>query len=373
MTPAETDSLIYRVAFASMRGITPALAAGLMARLGSEQAFFEASEQTLASLTGTARSGVFGRAYRDERLERARREADFIIANDITPVYHTDPGYPHRLREAEDAPLMLYTLGQADLNSEVMIGVVGTRHATSYGIGFVDSLIEGLAAKLTARPVIVSGLALGIDIAAHRAAIRHGLPTVAVLAHGLNTIYPAVNRSTAVSMAHGAGLLVTDYLSSDPIHKGNFLARNRIVAGLVDCLIVVESAAKGGALITARIADGYSRDVFAVPGRLGDRYSAGCNRLIASQQAQLITGPDDLIEAMRWPVREAEPEQLELFPALSADDQAIIDLLAERGEARPAEIALALNRPVGKVMASLVDLEFKGRVTAFPGGLYRPG
>ena len=167
-------------------------------------------------------------------------------------------------------------------------------------------------------------------------------------------------------------MLLTDYRSCDPIHKGNFLARNRIVAGLVDCLIVVESAAKGGALITARIADSYSRDVFAVPGRLGDKFSAGCNKLIARSRAHLITGADDLIEAMQWPVREEETAQLSLFPELSPADQAIIDLLSERGEARPAEIALALGQPIGKIMAALVDLEFKGRAIAFPGGLYRP-
>ncbi len=267
---------------------------------------------------------------------------------------------------------MLYGLGNADLNPPASIAIVGTRHATPYGTAFVDALIKRLAQRMAIKPLIVSGLAFGIDIAAHRAALREGLPTAAVLAHGLNTIYPAQHRTTAVEIARSEGMLLTDYRSCDPIHKGNFLARNRIVAGLVDCLIVVESAAKGGALITARIADSYSRDVFAVPGRLGDKFSAGCNKLIARSRAHLITGADDLIEAMQWPVREEETAQLSLFPELSPADQAIIDLLSERGEARPAEIALALGQPIGKIMAALVDLEFKGRAIAFPGGLYRP-
>ncbi len=366
------DDLVFRMAFASLRGINFVLAEEFLRRLGSEKAFFETPERSLSSLNGGVRSKLFDRAYRDDLLATARKELDFVAANSIATLYHTDDAYPNRLREAEDAPLMLYGLGNADLNTPISIGIVGTRHATAYGTGFVDSLITALARKLTVKPLIVSGLAFGIDIAAHRAALREGLPTIAVLAHGLNTIYPAQHRTTAVEIARSGGMLLTDYRSSDPIHKGNFLARNRIVAGLVDCLIVVESAAKGGALITARIADGYSRDVFAVPGRLGDRYSAGCNRLIATSRAHLITGADDLIDSMGWPVRDEEPAQLELFPEITPGDQAIIDLLAERGEARPAEIAIALGLSVGKVMAALIDLEFKGRVTAFPGGLYRP-
>lgn len=367
------DTLLYRMAFASLRGINFILAREFLSRLGSEEAFFAASESSLSALNGGITSRLFSRDYRDSLVEASRRELDFVAANSVNTLYHTDDDYPARLRDTDDAPLMLYGLGSADLNARASIAIVGTRHATSYGISFVDSLISALASKMAVKPLIISGLAFGIDIAAHRAALREGLPTAAVLAHGLNTIYPAQHRTTAIEIARSGGILLTDYRSSDPIHKGNFLARNRIVAGLADCVIVVESASKGGALITARIAGGYSRDVFAVPGRLGDRYSAGCNRLIASSQAQLITGADDLIAAMGWPVSDREPEQLELFQSLDPDDQAIIDLLADRGEARPAEIAIALGRPVGKVMAALVELEFKGRVTAFPGGLYRPG
>lgn len=370
--PPDPDTLLYRMAFASLRGINFILAREFLARLGSERDFFEASESSLSSMTGGTRSRLFSRSYRDEVLDAARRELDFVAANSIATIYHTDSRYPSRLLEADDTPLMLYGLGNADLNPPASIAIVGTRHATPYGTAFVDALIKRLAQRMAIKPLIVSGLAFGIDIAAHRAALREGLPTAAVLAHGLNTIYPAQHRTTAVEIARSEGMLLTDYRSCDPIHKGNFLARNRIVAGLVDCLIVVESAAKGGALITARIADSYSRDVFAVPGRLGDKFSAGCNKLIARSRAHLITGADDLIEAMQWPVREEETAQLSLFPELSPADQAIIDLLSERGEARPAEIALALGQPIGKIMAALVDLEFKGRAIAFPGGLYRP-
>ncbi len=368
----DPDRLIYQIAFSQLKGINFVLAEEFLMRLGSEKAFFEASAQSLMSLTGGISTRLFDRSYRDSLVERAKREVDFIIANDVTAIYHTDPAYPDRLREAVDAPLMLFTLGPADLNAAVAIAVVGTRHATAYGQAFVDHLIADLTAQLAEKPLIVSGLAFGIDIAAHRAAIREGLPTAGVLAHGLKTLYPAQHRQTAASMAKSAGVLVTEYLSSDPIHKGNFLARNRIVAGLTDCTIVVESAEKGGALVTARLADSYSRDVFAVPGRLGDKYSVGCNNLISSSMAHLLTGADDLIDNMRWP-RRPEPEaQMNLFPELSPADRAIIDHLTERGDARAGEIAIALDKPIGKVMAALVDLEFKGLVTSFPGGLYRP-
>lgn len=368
-----SDRLLYRIAFASLRGINYVLAGEFLKRLGSEKAFFEASERSLESLTGGMRSRLLTRECRDEALEAARREVDFVAAHSVRTLYYTDGEFPRRVRDTVDGPLMLYALGDCELNDSPVIAVVGTRHATSYGTGFTDKLIGALAQKMARKPVIVSGLAFGIDIAAHRAALREGLPTAAVLAHGLNTIYPSQHRTTAVEIARSGGMLMTDYRSCDAIHKGNFLARNRIVAGLCDCLVVVESAAKGGALITARIADDYSRDVFAVPGRLGDRYSAGCNRLIASSRARLLTDAEELVEEMGWPVRASEGEQLDLFPELSAEDMAVIDLLTERGEARAAELAVALGRPIGKVMATLVDLEFKGRVTSFPGGLFRPG
>lgn len=374
--PTDDDRLLYRVAFASLRGINRRIAADLREHIGwgeeFEKEFFKATESALAAVNDGRPSHLFERAYRDSCLERARREIDFIAKNHIRTLYFADEEeYPRRLAEAVDAPLMLYTLGTADLNSPAMIAVVGTRHTTAYGAGFIDRLISDLASSLTVKPVIVSGLAYGADIAAHRAALREELPTAAVLAHGLNTLYPSQHRRTAADMVRNGGMLVTDYLSSDPVHKGNFPARNRIVAGLVDCLVVVESAAKGGSLITARIANEYNRDVFAVPGRVGDRYSEGCNNLIAGSAAHLLTGADALIDMMNWPRKPREEEQLRLFPPLSADDQAIIDLLATRGEARANEIAIALGRPVGRVMASLVDLEFNGRVTPFPGGLYR--
>lgn len=364
---------VYQMAFASLRGINAELASLLLERCGSEREFFELPARRLADLVGRE-SRIFDANYRQKTLDEATREYDFVELNHIRTCYFTDPDYPQRLREAVDAPLMLYSIGSADLNSRAVVGIVGTRHMTPYGADFTRRLVSDLKELMTVEPLIVSGLAFGIDVAAHNAALSESLPTAAVLAHGLNTIYPAPHRQVAAEMVHRGGMLLTDYRSIDQIHKGNFLARNRIVAGLCDCLVVVESAAKGGALVTANIAAGYNRDVFAVPGRTGDRYSAGCNSLISRHIAQLITSAEDLVAAMRWPVcrRAEEAVQKELFPALSPDEQTVVNYLDAHGEATLNRLSVDTAIPIGKLMAVMIDLEFKNLVIAIPGGRYRP-
>lgn len=364
------EPLVYRIAFASLKGINRTLAGELLARIGSEDDFFAATDSALASVMGV-RTKIFDRAYRDSLLEKAKKEADFIAAHSITPLYFADADYPGRLDDCEDAPLMLYATGSCDLNKKVTLGIVGTRHATPYGADFTDKLVKCLAESLEEPPVIVSGLAFGIDIAAHRAALKYGLPTVAVLAHGLNTIYPAQHRQTAVSIARSNGLLLTEFTSSDPVHKGNFVARNRIVAGLCDCLFVAESAVKGGALITAALASDYNRDVFALPGRISDKYSAGCNKLIANNSAALISDPENLIDAMGWQRKAQQSEQQALFEELQPEEQAVVNYLTEKGEARVNQLSIALDISVGKLMALLIDMEFKGLLIAYPGAKYR--
>ncbi len=364
------EPLTYRVAFASLKGMTRSLAEEILSRTHSEQAFFEASSSRLGAILGY-KSKIFEDSYKAAALEKARREMDFITAHNIKALYFRDDSYPVRLADCEDAPLMLFTTGECDLNRKHIIGIVGTRHATPYGISFTERLVENLAATLEEPPVIVSGLAFGIDIAAHNAALAHGLPTVAVLAHGLNTIYPAQHRQTAAAIARSNGMLATEYTSSDAVHKVNFIARNRIVAGLCDALIVSESAEKGGALITARLAGEYGRDVFALPGRTSDRYSAGCNRLIADNTAALITGADDLIKAMGWKRKPQTDTQPSLFAELNDEEQSVVDYLTEKGEAQIGQISIALNMNTGKLLALLIDMEFKGLVLAFPGAKYR--
>ena len=369
MTPPHD---VFRIAFASVRGLTRSIAAEILARCGSEEEFFSLPASRLSSLMQHS-ARIFDSAYRDSLLRQAEKEYDFVLCNNIRLTYFTDPGYPARLAEADDAPLMLYTLGDADLNPPAVIGIVGKRHMTPYGRDFTSALVSGLAATLAAPPLIVSGLAFGVDVEAHRAALSAGLPTAAVLAHGLNTIYPAQHRDVAARMVRSGGMLISDYRSCDPVHKGNFLARNRIVAALCDCIVVVESAAKGGALSTAAVAARYNRDIFALPGRCSDKYSAGCNNLIARNVAQLITSPDDLAAAMRWPLRadSQTPSQPALFPELSPVEQTILDAMSRRDDITLSELTVATGLPVGRLMAVMVDLEFKRLISPVPGGLYR--
>ena len=364
----DSTSLTHRIAFASLQGMGVELARTLLDVVGSEQQFFDMSEKDLRALTH-GRSKIYSNSYRDQCLQRAAREEAFIAQHAIAATYFTHNDYPHRLLEAPDAPAMIYSLGRCNLESNHVISIVGTRHATRYGIGFCNSLIADLAQRLPDL-VVVSGLAYGIDIAAHRAALKHGLATVAVLPRGLNRIYPAMHRNDAIAIAKQGGMLLTDYTSQDTVQKSNFLARNRIVAALSDCTVVVESAGTGGALVTASLAMSYNRDVMAVPGRCGDEYSAGCNKLIATNKAALITCADDLMAAMRWESSRQAPRQLDLFPQLTPEEQAIVDVMKDRGEIHINDLAQALQLPVYRLMSTLVELDCKNVITTLPGCRY---
>ena len=369
MTGSEGYSiLVYRIAFASMKGMGVDLARKLLDVVGSEEQFFAMSEKELRALT-RGRSKIYGDKYRNECLQNALTEEAFVREHGISATYFTEAAYPHRLLEAPDAPAMIYTLGKCDLESAHVISVVGTRHATQYGIRFCDTLIGDLAQRLPDL-VVVSGLAYGIDIAAHRAALKHGVPTVAVLPRGLNKIYPAAHRNEAVAIAKRGGMLLTDYTSQDVVQKSNFLARNRIVAALSECTVIVESAGSGGALVTASLAMSYNRDVMAVPGRCGDEYSAGCNKLIATNKAALITSADDLMAAMRWESALQAPRQLDLFPDLTKEEQAVVDVIRDHGEIHLNGLAEALQLPVYKLMSTLVELDCKNVIVTLPGCRY---
>ncbi|MBQ9555849.1 MAG: DNA-processing protein DprA [Muribaculaceae bacterium] len=362
------STMVYRMAFANMQGMGVDLARKLLDVVGSEERFFAMTEKDLRSLT-RGRSKIYRDDYRRECLERAVKEDTFVREHGITATYFMDEGYPRRLLEAPDAPALIYTLGQCDLESTHVISVVGTRHATQYGIRFCDTLIGELAQRLPDL-VVVSGLAYGIDIAAHRAALKHGVPTVAVLPRGLNRIYPSMHRPDAVAIAKHGGMLLTDYTSQDAVQKSNFLARNRIVAALSDCTVIVESAGSGGALVTASLAMSYNRDVMAVPGRCGDEFSAGCNKLIATNKAALITSADDLMAAMRWESASQQPRQLDLFPDLTKEEQAVVDAIRNHGEIHLNALADALGLPVYKLMSTLVELDCKNVIATLPGCRY---
>ncbi|MBR1881898.1 MAG: DNA-processing protein DprA [Muribaculaceae bacterium] len=366
-----TDALTYRIAFASITGMGVDTAKKLLEAVGGEQAFFEMSEQQLRSLTCGGKSKVYSDSYRWQQLEKARREREFIEKHHVQTHYFTQTTYPQRLLEATDAPCMLFTIGSCDLNARHIISIVGTRHATQYGIALCNDIVRDLAARLP-QAVVVSGLAYGIDIAAHRACLKHHLPTIAVMARGLNRIYPAHHRNDAASIARQGGMLVTDYLSSDELRRWNFLARNRIIAALADCTVVVESASSGGALVTASLAQSYNRDVMALPGRVSDEFSRGCNNLIAAQKALSILSADDLIRAMNWEddTLTKAPVQQEIFPSLSGEEQKIVDLLRDKGDCHINTLATALHLPIYRVMNALVELECRSLVLCLPGSRY---
>ena len=304
---------------------------------------------------------------------RAEEELRFCENNGIRVLFCTDADYPARLNreETQDCPVLLYVLGSADLNAERAVAVVGTRRATPQGRDITDRLVAQL--KPLATPV-VSGLAYGIDAAAHNAALTHGLPTVAVLGHGLDRIYPAANRPLAKRILEQGGALVTEYPSGTAINPGYFPARNRIIAGLADATVVIEASEKGGALITAAIAGSYHREVFAVPGRLTDTYSRGTNNLIATQRAQLVRDANDIADGMGWPRPQApeQGKQTSLLPTLTPDAQRLVDLLKKHQQLTLDELVGFSGMAMPRVAGLLFDLEMQKLVRALPGSLYQP-
>ena len=303
-------------------------------------------------------------------LPQCEEELTYAQAHQIQVLTIHDEAYPKRLRQCEDAPLVVYTLGNMDLNTEHVVSIVGTRRCTERGRDLCQQLVAGIAAQCP-ETLIVSGLAYGIDVTAHRAALEAQLPTVGVLAHGLDEIYPRTHRQTAIQMLKNGGL-ITEFTSHTPIDRLNFLQRNRIVAGLADAVIIVESPARGGSLSTARLANEYQRDVFTFPGRPTDLNSEGCNLLIRRNGAVLITSPDDLLADLGWQATPAKDKrQKTLFPDLTADEQAIVDALQDAdADLALADLAAALDIPSYKITPLTLALEMKGVIKVMPGSRY---
>ena len=360
---------IYQIAFALVKGITSDCADALLSVFETEENFFKASEAEIVARTELAPK-IASAAYRAGLLESAKKIESDVCDKNVKLLYYKSPDYPVRFRNVPDAPLLLFMAGGTNLNAAKVISMVGTRHATPYGCDICKTFVEGIKEKVGSDVVIVSGLAYGIDIASHRAALNCGLPTVAVVAHGLDMIYPAQHRNDARSIVHGSGAIVSEYPFATRIHRSNFLARNRIIAALADATIVVESASKGGALVTANIALNYGRDVFAFPGRVNDEFSSGCNTLIRKNVAALITSVDDFIDTLGWEKKEIKPVQQELFPVLDATEQKIYDLLEVKGSANVNELVAIVGLPFHKLLSVLVDMEFRGILRTMPGNQY---
>ena len=309
-----------------------------------------------------------------ETLHRAETDYAENVALGVEPLVFGDERYPQRLRECPDAPLVLFYKGSADLNQRRVVSIVGTRHATAYGQDLIRRFMAELR-RLCPKVLIVSGLAYGIDICAHREALRQGYETVGVLAHGLDDLYPPRHRQTADEMLTQGGLL-TEYSTHAHIDKSNFVRRNRIVAGMADATVLVESAAHGGGLITTRIAREYNRDVFAFPGAVGAPYSEGCNNLIRDNGAALITSAADFVEAAGWQsdaqLTEAQDRGIErqLFPELTAEEQQVVSVLQRQNDQQLNVIAVQAGIAVGRLSAVLFGLEMKGVVRTMAGGYY---
>lgn len=359
-----------KIALSLLPGIGPVLARNLVSYCGSVEAVFRKKKSHLEKVPGIGEERA-AMIANHKVFERAEEEVKFIQKHRITPLFYLDPDYPTRLKNCDDAPVLLFFKGTTRLNAPRMLAIVGTRHITGYGKEMTDLLVEQLGKF---NVVIVSGLAYGVDVAAHKAAVKHHLPTVAVTAHGLDRIYPGEHKPIAEKMVKSGGIL-TEYLSGTIPDRENFPARNRIVAGMTDATIVIESAKRGGALITAELANSYNRDVFAVPGKATDTYSQGCNALIRQNKAMLIESVDDIAQCMNWDLEDEDkkkkPErQLALFRDLPPEEKMLVELMTKSGPIEIDTLAIESNLPMSRLSALLLGLEFAGILRVLPGKVY---
>lgn len=367
------EEILHTLALKQIPGIGLASARNLFNVFGSATKIFTKCEELTLQLPPTSRR-LINMLDCPSAFERAKRELEFAEKNKIECICFNDKRYPSRLRECEDAPLLLFFKGKANLNALKVINLVGTRNATEYGKELCEQFLTDLH-NLCPDTLIISGLAYGIDIAAHKAALANQLTTIGVLAHGLDRIYPAIHRKTAVEMLENGGLL-TEFMSETNPDRQNFVKRNRIVAGMCDATIVVESAAKGGALITAGLAGDYNRDCFAFPGRANDTYAQGCNLLIRDNRAALIQNAEDFVKAMCWDAdynkRPVEAVQRQLFIELSEEEEQLMDTLRSHPEGMQINmLVVKADIPINRTSALLFELEMKGLVKAMAGGVYK--
>lgn len=346
----------------------------LYRRAGSATAVIDNRNRIRDILPDASDHLIEGLKNSENAVKQAEEELEYDERHGIKALCFNDNNYPQRMRECPDAPLVLYRMGNADLNKRHIVNIVGTRHCTNYGQDIIRTFTKELR-TLCPDVLIVSGLAYGVDICAHRSALENGFDTVAVLAHGLDTIYPSSHRETALRMLENGGLL-TEYTISTKPKAQNFVQRNRIVAGCSDATILVESASKGGGLITCGIARSYNRDVFAFPGNIGAEYSEGCNNIIRDNGASLITSATDFVKAMGWGddllLEKSLQQGIErtLFPDLSADEQTVVDVLQKNNDLQINLLSVQTGLPISRLTALLFELEMKGVVKALAGGSY---
>jgi len=360
--------ILHEIALTLVKGIGDITTKSLIGYCGSAEEVFKTKKSLLEKIPGIG-AKTAASIVEKNTFDRAEVEMQFIEKYKIQPLFFTDKNYPKRLNNCYDAPAMLYFKGKADLNNQKVIAVVGTRNASNYGKSFCDKLIAGLQQH---GLLVASGLAYGIDIAAHKAALNHHVATVGVLGHGLDRIYPALHRSCAEKMIEEGGLL-TEFTSQTSFEPSNFPKRNRIIAGMADAVIVVEAAIKGGALITAEIANSYNKDVFAVPGRLDDEFSEGCNFLLKTNRANLLTKVEDIEYLMGWLDQKSgkKKTQPSLFLNLNPDEQKIVDLIKNLDSIAFDDLLAQLNFTQSKLAMTLLNLEMQSIIISLPGKVYR--
>lgn len=363
------EELKYFIALALAPKIGPGIFKAIIAYVGSAKNFFSLPK---GKILKTPKVGTKLLELRNQEFELLRKAEELINScekNGYQILTFPNPNFPSRLKIQEDSPILFFAKGDGNLNFERSVGIVGTRSATTYGKTATRKIIEDLAIY---QPTIISGLAYGIDIEAHRAALAVGLPTVAVMGSPINQIYPAIHRKTAEAILE-SGIVMSEYAPGSKMAPGNFPARNRIIASLSDALIVVEAAEKGGALITAEIAYSYDKDVFAVPGNLQSQYSEGCNQLIKKMKANIYTGPGDIAEALYWVKpgeKSSSPPKLDLNN-FQGEDALILSFLLEKGESEIDLISYSTGIPLGLLSSKLLGLEFEGILKSLPGKKYK--
>jgi len=363
----KNSQILYHLALQSVDGIGAINAKKLIAHCGSAQAIFEEKANNLKKITGIG-SKITKGLKKVNLLHNAEAELDFMNKNNIQAASFLDNDYPEKLKHCVDGPILLFQKGKINLQNKKIISIVGTRKITNYGKSFLKEFINEVKEY---DPVIISGLAYGIDIYAHQLAMENNLQTIAVLAHGLDLIYPKIHKKEAVKMIENGGLFSEFWSKTNP-DRENFVKRNRIVAGLSEATIVVESAEKGGSLITADIANSYHRDVFAVPGRTTDAYSKGCNQLIKSNKAAMLTSVKDLEYILNWKKEDEKPKaiQKQIFVEMNEQEQNIYDYLIKVGKQNLDTIALDCKYPIFKTATVLLNLEMKGVAKPLPGKIF---
>lgn len=364
----DQSDLFYTLALLRVEGIGDITAKKLLQQCGTAKNIFEEKPHKLQKIDGIGQI-TLSKLADTSVFEAAEKELKFIETENIKVQYFQDALYPERLKHCIDAPVLLFSSGNISIDNQPIISIVGTRNMTSYGNSFLKTFIEEIAVF---KPIIVSGFAYGVDIHAHTEAMEHNLQTIGVLAHGLNQIYPATHKKHVAKMEQNGGFL-TEFWSVSKPDKENFLKRNRIVAGISEATIVIESAYKGGSLSTANLANDYNREVFAVPGRTTDKYSEGCNNLIKTQKAHVIQSAADLVYMLNWKLetdKKKKTVQKQLFVNLEPDEQIVFNFLQQNGKELFDTIALSCEIPVYKLSSLMVTMELKGVIRPLPGKLF---